>query len=119
MRDINSLRLNTRFKRVYTKGRSSASPYLVLYARPVSKDAGFGITASKKIGKAVQRNRAKRRIRALYRKYKKYLHNDFDIVAVARTRTVTAPFEKLEASFLQLAKETGILKDMDILEESR
>lgn len=110
MRDINSIRENARFKRAYTRGRSAASPYLVLYARKCGRLSGFGITASKKIGNAVSRNRAKRRIRALYRMYRSSLRDDYDIICVARTRTIDAPFEKLENAFLRLAGELGILK---------
>jgi len=111
MRDIKSLRLNIQFKRVYTKGKSSASPWLVLYARRVGGKGGFGITASKKIGKAVERNRAKRRLRALYRKFKNNIAENYDIVAVARTKTVNAPYVKLEDAFLKALKELGIYED--------
>ena len=59
---------NSDFARAYKKGRSFVHPYVVLY---VNKNrvghTRVGITASKKIGGAVQRNRARRIIRsALY-----------------------------------------------------
>ncbi|MEM8789692.1 MAG: ribonuclease P protein component [Pseudomonadota bacterium] len=49
------------------RGRSVAMPGFVLQARPgePGKTAGYGITCSKKVGNAVARNRAKRRLRAL------------------------------------------------------
>lgn len=111
MRDIKSLRLNNQFKRVYKQGKSSVTPYVVLYARPVKGVGGFGITASKKIGKAVERNRAKRRIRGLLRKYKDIISENFDIVAVARTRTIDAPYEKLEEAFLKILSELDLIKE--------
>lgn len=111
MRDINSLRQNSQFKKAYEKGKYKASPFLVLYARKVNSDGGFGITASKKIGKAVSRNRAKRRLRGLYRKYRLRLKEGYDIVAVARSKTITAPSCMLEESFVKIAGEIGILKD--------
>lgn len=114
MRDINSLRQNSQFKKAYQKGKYKASAEVVLYARKVNSEGGFGITASKKIGNAVSRNRAKRRLRALYRKYKNSLKQGFDIVAVARSKTVHAPYCDLEKSFLRIAREIGILKE-DVL----
>ncbi len=111
MRDINSLKLNIQFKRVYQKGKSAVSPYMVVYARRIGGVGGLGITASKKIGKAVERNRAKRRIRGLYRKYKDNIDKRYDLVVVARTRTISAPFYKLEDAFVALLKEIGIYSE--------
>ena len=111
MRDINSLRQNSQFKKAYQRGKYKATPEVVLYARKVSGAGGFGITASKKIGNAVSRNRAKRRLRALYRKFRTRLRIGYDIVAVARTRTVNAPYSKLEESFLKAIRDVGVLKE--------
>lgn len=56
-----------------------------------------GITASRKVGKAVKRNRAKRRLRALSRKVlKEQGIKNRDHVLIARTSTLTRPFEALK-----------------------
>ena len=63
---------NHEYKRVYARGKSAVRPVLVLYClrNKKVKQARVGITASKKIGNAVKRNRARRllreSIRALY-----------------------------------------------------
>ena len=57
------------------------------------------------------RNRAKRRLRGLYRKYRGELKDNFDIVMVARAKTAVCSYEKLEAAFLRLAAEIGILNE--------
>ncbi len=76
---------NRDFLRLYKKGRSTASKYSVIYVRP----NGFpynrlGITAGKKIGNAVHRNRAKRIIRLAYQRAEAELPVGIDIVIVAR-----------------------------------
>ena len=62
------LKQNHEFRRLYSKGKSAVCPYFAVYCRktrrPVSR---LGITAGVKLGNAVKRNRARRRIRALYR----------------------------------------------------
>lgn len=110
MRDINSMRLNFQFKRMYSKGSSAASPYVVLYAKKTNRKSAFGITASKKTGNAVSRNRAKRRLRAIYRKFRHRIKENYDIVAVARAKTSFCDYQKLESAFLRLCGELDILK---------
>lgn len=116
MRDINSMRLNVQFKRMYSKGSSAASPYVVLYAKKTKKRSAFGITASKKTGNAVSRNRAKRRLRAIYRKFRHRIKENFDIVAVARAKTSFCDYQKLENAFLRLCGELDILKEAEASE---
>ena len=61
---MKSITSNSDFKRAYFRGVRRASKNLTLYLRRVfSKDLCFGITASKKVGCAVERNRARRLIR--------------------------------------------------------
>ena len=88
---------NRDFRKAYAKGRSTVSPILVTY---VSKNRGLhlrvGITASKKIGNAVQRNRSRRVIRAALRElWPRLDHNrNVDLIFVARGKT---PFVKSTA----------------------
>ncbi len=55
----------------------------------------LGITASRKVGNAVARNRIKRRIRELFRRNKTVLPRATDIVFIANPRTSTAPYDAL------------------------
>ena len=110
MKYSTSLKLNHIFRRLYhTSG--FADGLLVLYARKNRTDGNrVGITVSKKLGKAHVRNRARRRIREVYRLNEGQFQPGWDIVIVARSRAVEAPFEKLTASLLTLAKKAGILR---------
>ena len=74
-------------------------------------DSRLGITVSVKLGKAVVRNRAKRRLREVYRLNTPALKQGWDIVLVGRGRTVTAPWKELNATFLRLAKKLDLLED--------
>ena len=69
----------------------------------------MGITVGKKLGKAHIRNRTRRRIREVYRLNEEKFQPGWDIVVVARSRAVDAPFEKLTGSLLSLAQKSGLL----------
>ena len=76
---------NRDFLTLYKKGRYSASRYSVIYVRPNGRSFNrLGITAGKKIGNAVHRNRDKRIIRLAYRQYEVDIPVGIDIVIVAR-----------------------------------
>ena len=111
MKFSSSLKLNHIFRKLYhTKG--VADGYLVLYARRNrTEENRIGITVSKKLGKAHVRNRTRRRLREVYRINEHRFRPGWDIVVVARSKAVDAPFDKLTASYLALAKKAGILAE--------
>ena len=105
------LKLNHIFRRLYaTEGY--ANSYLVLYARK-NRTGGnrVGITVGKKLGHAVVRNRARRRLREVYRLNEEKFQPGWDIVVVARSRSVNAPFLQLTQAYLSLAKKAGVLRE--------
>ena len=114
MKFSTSLKLNHIFRRLYhTKG--VADGYLVLYARKNRLDVNrVGLTVSKKLGKAHVRNRTRRRLREVYRLNESMFQPGWDIVVVARTKAVEAPFDKLTKSYLGLAKKAGLLLETEI-----
>lgn len=80
-----TLNENKDFLALYKKGKFTASKYTVIYVRPNGRAFNrLGITAGKKIGNAVCRNRAKRLIRQAYRESEIDLPVGIDIVIVAR-----------------------------------
>ena len=104
---------NRDFRKAYAKGKSSVSPVLVTYVcKNRGKHLRVGITASKKIGNAVQRNRSRRVIRAALRQlWPRLDHNrNVDLIFVARGKT---PFVKSTAVQKVMAghlKEANMLK---------
>ena len=109
MKFSSSLKKNHIFRKLYSS-KGVANSYFVLYARPNrSQNNRVGITVSKKLGHAVVRNRTRRRIREIYRLNEERFAPGWDIVVVARTRAVKAPFGKLTGAFLSLAQKSGLL----------
>ena len=91
---LRSLAKRRDFELVFKKGLSSASKYLVIYARPNELDWNrLGLSVSKKIGKAVTRNRIKRLLREAMRKVLGDFLQYYDFVIVAKK---TAAEGKLE-----------------------
>lgn len=81
---------NKDFLTLYKKGRYFASKYSVIYVRINGRSFNrLGITAGKKVGNAVQRNRAKRLIRQAYRNVEIDLPIGIDLVIVARSHLCT------------------------------
>ncbi len=103
------LKQNHEFRRLYNRGKSAVSPYFVIYCRktgrPVSR---LGITTGVKLGNAVKRNRARRRIRELYRTHEDGLLPGYDIVIVARARAIYGRYAELKRSFSQQIKKLGL-----------
>ena len=103
-RDVR-LRSRHEFTAVQEGGRRVAARYMTLLGRPNALDRDrLGVVASRKVGGAVVRNRAKRRLREVFRRG---LSADgstpgdrtLDVVAIARRELVDAPFAAVEADF--------------------
>jgi len=111
-KSVTSINKNYEFQRLYRRGESAAGAYFVLYARRNGKNINrLGITVSKKVGKAVQRNRAKRRLKELYRTNSHRLKKGYDIVIVARASAVTAPYDGLKRAYFWAIRKTGVASD--------
>lgn len=85
---IESVKENVAFRRAYHRGKSFMTPHLGVYWRKNGTGKRrLGITVSKKIGNAPQRNRVRRIIRAAVYSNADILPVGCDIIVVARTRT--------------------------------
>lgn len=111
MKYSTSLKLNHIFRRLYATG-GHANACLVLYARRNRLGLNrVGITTGKKLGNAVVRNRARRRLREVYRLHEDQFQRGWDIVVVARHHCLRASFPQLCDAYLSLARKAGILRD--------
>ena len=87
---IQTFKLNKDFRRLYGRGKSFVFPSVVVYYQKNRLNTcRIGITAGKKVGCAVKRNRAKRVILASFRELLPHISGGYDFVFVARTKTAT------------------------------
>ena len=107
-----SMKKNHEFRRLYDKGKSVATPSLVVYFRRTNREYNqIGITVSTKIGNAVCRNRVRRQIREIYRLNESSLQKGLDVVVVARQKSRYVNYAELEKAFLFACSRLGILSD--------
>ena len=108
-KSVVAINKNYEFQRLYRRGESAAGAYFVLYARRNGRNTNrLGITVSKKVGGAVQRNRAKRRLKELYRTTSHKIQKGYDIVFVARASAVTVEYEALERAYFWAIRKIGL-----------
>ena len=111
MKRAYTLKENYEFRRVYQRGASSVSGSMVVYCRKNKLGRNrLGITASTKIGGAVTRNRARRRLREVYRLNGDKLQKGWDVILVARGRTVSCSWKELNDTFLRACRKLGVLE---------
>ena len=107
-----TLKENWEVRRLYQHGKSAVAPVMVIYCRR-SKTGGsrLGITVSTKLGKAVVRNRIKRRLREVYRLSLPHLKPGYDVVLVGRSRALDLPFSRLLETFQKSCKKLSIWEE--------
>lgn len=110
------LKSNTAFRTLYYRGRAQVHPAIITYTRKsrLRDEQGrplirMGITAGKKVGKAVERNRCRRVIRAAYDQLYPELTGGWDIVIVARARLLSMKSSDLVPILRRQLKEAGLL----------
>jgi len=104
---------STNFQRVRRLGKSYAHPLVVLVALPNQEDRSrFGVTAGRAVGGAVQRNRAKRLIRAALQPHLATVAPGWDIVLIARRPLAQATFQKTQVAIATLMRRANLLPDI-------
>ena len=97
-RPAERIRRRAEFQRVYAQGRRVQGRYATLFVLPNQLLVGrLGIAATRKLGGSVQRNRAKRLIREVFRRNK--IAPGYDIVVVPKRELLDAGLTVLEADY--------------------
>jgi ribonuclease P protein component len=105
---MQTLRNSRQFRRVYEQGHRIHTPFFsAFFLRNDAGERRYGITVTRKIGGAVIRNRCKRRLREIVRKYElcPSYPDGFDLVLNVKSEMVEADFEKLQKSFARVVSK--------------
>ena len=113
MRKTLSVTRNSLFRRLYAKGKTVSSFDIVVYTLP-NRSGGnrLGITVSTKIGKAVVRNRIRRRIKEAYRTVENHIPNGLNMVIVARSAARDRTMPQIRESFVKLLEKSDLWVDL-------
>ena len=110
------IKSNTEFRTLYYRGKSRVDPALITYIRKsrLKDETGrpvirMGITAGKKVGRAVDRSRCRRMIRAAWAALYPSLQGGWDVVIVARPRMLNMKSTDLIPVLRAHCKEAGML----------
>ncbi len=107
---LNTLNKNFQFLRAYKSRCSYASPLIVTYVvRKKSGGIRLGITTGKKVGCAVDRNRARRIVRAAATQLLSGISANCDIVVVCRRAAAEAKSTQVQAILRDHLKAAGVL----------
>jgi len=99
-RPADRIRRRVEFQEVYERGGRVHGRYATLFVLPNNRAIGrLGIAATKKLGGAVQRNRAKRLIRDIFRRNN--IAQGFDVVVIPKRELLDATLTVLEAEYLR------------------
>lgn len=109
-------RLNNKkvFRYLYSRGKSVASRHMVLIWAPSKYPLRVGFVVSKKIGKAVVRNKVRRRMRESFRSVLDRVAPNANYIVLARAGIDTLTYQQLHAAMLQLLKQAGALRDATV-----
>jgi ribonuclease P protein component len=103
------LRRTKDVRQVYDEGSSWKHPLLVLVARPNGLDLSrVGVTASRKLGGAVARNRAKRLLREAARHLYPRFKVGWDVMLIARNGILAAKEPQVEEALTSLLRRAGL-----------
>lgn len=100
------IRHRPEFERVYNAGSKTHGRFMTVFVLPNGGAVPrFGVAATRKIGSSVDRNRAKRLAREVFRRHK--MAAGLDVVVVPRREMLDAPFAGLEADYHAALQRSG------------
>lgn len=98
------------FSLVYKQGRPRFGKYVVVSVLPTNRTVSrVGFAVGKKTGNAVERNKVKRRLKAIMAKQTGRISPGFDVIIGAKRGSVAANFQELEQDLCQALQLSGLL----------
>jgi ribonuclease P protein component len=97
------------YNNIYKKGKKIPGKYMVIFIiRTEDRNSRFGFVTSKKVGNAVQRNLAKRRLRSIVYHTMNEIKDHADIVIVARPAIKEASWEQIKIDYKRGMRRAGL-----------
>jgi len=110
MRNFISISSNRDFMFMYRRARSLCADCLVIYYRKNKLDnLRLGITVTKKVGKAVVRNRIRRRLREVFSEFSDKIPPSYDIIIVSRTKAAHCDYSELKSALKYLLNKAELI----------
>lgn len=118
MRKLYIVKNQRDFDRIIKEGRyRKNNSYVIYYEKNKLPYDRFGISVGKRIGNAVNRNKHKRKLRAIIDNYKKLYVNNRDYIIILRGSAKDREYQELNTDFLNLMD--NIRKDIQKNEEKQ
>ncbi|MGI6575127.1 MAG: ribonuclease P protein component [bacterium] len=114
MRKEIRLREEKDFRRAYHQGKTFVNNYLILHLVNNRLNINrYGFVISRRLGKAVERNQLKRRLKEICRLHDPIIKAGFDLVIIPRKTAKTADFDTLKRAFRYLLHKNNLFQEKD------
>ena len=111
MKQENRLKKRKQFKWTFKNGKSISEKHVaIVFVKSKTKDAKIGFSVSKKVGKAVVRNKKKRQMREAVSHNMQSIVGHHTIIFVAKPNIVEADFFEIEQEILSLLERADLKK---------
>jgi ribonuclease P protein component len=98
------------FDEAYSQGRKTVGRWMVLWQRSgLGASLRLGVVSGRKVGGAVQRNRARRRLRNLFRQARPGMRDDVDVVLIARAGIDCVEADRLKLDFDDVIRRARLM----------
>ena len=114
MKKENTLKKRKQFNWTFKNGKQAYEKDLVLvYTQTKSKNYKVGFSVTKKVGKAVVRNKVRRRLKAIVTTLQNQIAEKYTLIFVAKPSAADCLFCDLEVQVKSLLKKTNLLKNYE------